>query len=659
MEAPSTSYPPPSRYIQTPLVTDCDSRTSSKTIISTTKIIYPNPPPGPQTMFRALHSSIQDPVGREGDQRCEQLPSNSNPSSDLELFNNHPKSTTKFPELSQLLVFLALGLSMFMAALDTVLIPTALPTISQDFHIADSLYAWVGSSYLLANASSVPFWGKLSDIFGRKSVILIANAIFLVGSIICAVAVNAAMLIAGRIVQGIGGGGVIVLVHVCVSDLFTIRDRSLYMGILGGIWAVASALGPVLGGIFSDKLDWRYCFYINIPIVVFSIIVLHFKLNVPSPKVDLFEGLASMDWLGTVTILVATVLFLVGLQLGGSGSYGSPLVIVFLTLGCVAYFGFAFTQWWTGKRGGTPIMPLRIFNDMSNLCSMAVCACDALVFNSIAYFLPLYFQIVLGKSPSIAGIYMLAIAVPLATISIASGHLIEITGRFLEVLQAGLLLMTLGVGLLISLGPSPSVAKIVGILIVVGIGFGPNFGAPLIALQTRIRESDIATGTAAFSFVRMVFGAIGLVVGQVVFQSLMRPTSEDLLDVGISEELAHALHSGDAISRAFAVGDLPPRQRAVARSSLTNAFRGTWIFFAVVAALGMLVSFGIKRTKLRRELPPRRGENSMSVVGTEDISASIATSSSSREESLDIEEKHSSMAQGRVRRAEDDDRSSN
>jgi MFS family permease len=127
------------------------------------------------------------------------------------------------PTLPILLAFIALCLSIFLVALDTVLIPTALPAISVSFHISDSLYVWIGSAYLLANAASVPFWGKLSDIFGRKPVILAANLIFLLGSILCAVSVDAAMLVAGRIVQGFGGGGVVVLVHVCVSDLFSIR----------------------------------------------------------------------------------------------------------------------------------------------------------------------------------------------------------------------------------------------------------------------------------------------------------------------------------------------------------------------------------------------------------------------------------------------------
>ncbi|KAF2249666.1 MFS general substrate transporter [Trematosphaeria pertusa] len=517
------------------------------------------------------------------------------------------------PSVATLLCFSALTLSIFLVALDTVLIPTALPTISLSFHIPDSLYPWTGSAYLLSNAASMPFWGKLSDVFGRKPVILIANSIFLGGSIVCAVSISAPMLVAGRAVQGLGGGGVNVLVYVCVADLFAIRDRSFYMGIVGAMWAVASALGPVLGGVFAQKLNWRWCFYINLPLVSMSIIILYFTLHLHNPRTPFLAGLISIDWPGTVTILTATVLLLVGLQLGGTSSYSTPLVISFLVFGSLAYILFPFTQWWDEKRGGSPIMPLRIFRDISNLSALGVCACDALVFNSVAYFLPLYFQLVLAVSPSTSGLYMLAVAIPLAIVSFATGAIINKTGRYLEVLQAGLALMTLGVGLLISFTTTLGLGKIIGVLIVIGIGFGPNFHAPLIALQTRIRESDMAAGTSAFGFVRMVSGAIGVVVGQVVFQLLMRPHLGSFLDAGLSDSFAEALAAGEAISEASRVAQLSRGQRAVVREGMSAALRGTWIFYTVVSALGLMVSFGIMRKTLEREGAGKRGGEVRSV----------------------------------------------
>ncbi|KAF1976723.1 MFS general substrate transporter [Bimuria novae-zelandiae CBS 107.79] len=502
------------------------------------------------------------------------------------------------PSLPTLLCFSALTLSIFLAALDTVLIPTALPSISRDFHIPDSLYAWTGSAYLLANAASIPLWGKLSDVFGRKPIILLANSVFLVGSILCAVSSSAAMLVAGRSVQGLGGGGINVLVYVCVGDLFAIRDRSFYMGIVGAMYAVASALGPVLGGVFAERLTWRWCFYINLPLVSIAIVILYFTVRLHDPRTPFLQGMASLDWLGTFMILGATIFLLVGLQIGGASSYARPIVICLLVLGSLAYVIFPWTQWWYEKHGGSPITPLRIFRDISNLSALGVCACDALVFNSVAYFLPLYFQLVLSTSPETSGVYMLAVAIPLAICSFVGGWVIEKTGRYLEVLQAGLALMTVGVGLFISLKPALELAKIITFLVIVGIGFGPNFNAPLIALQKRIRESDMAAGTSAFGFVRMVGGAIGVVVGQVVFQILMRPHLASFVDAGLTREFAAVLSGGEAISHAEKVALLGEGQRSVVRGGMTGALRGVWIFYTVVSSLGLCVSFG-KCTKLR------------------------------------------------------------
>lgn len=347
------------------------------------------------------------------------------------------------------------------------------------------------------------------------------------------------------------------------------------------------------------------------PIISVSTVLLFFTLNIPHPKTPLLSGLKVMDWAGSITILAATLFLLIGLQLGGESTYASSLVISFLVLGFVLFLVFPLTQWLSEKKGLSPTTPLRIFKDLSNLCALGVCACDALVFNSVAYFLPLYFQLILAVDPSTAGLYMLAIAVPLAIVSFISGYIIEKTGRFLEVLQLGLFIMTIGIGLLISLGVTIDLGKIIGFLIVVGIGFGPNFHAPLIALQTRIKEADIASGVSAFGFVRMVSGAIGVVVGQVVFQILMRPHFDDFVGVGISRDMAERLAGGESISESVAVAALPVNQRNAVRGGMTSALRGTWIVFTIVSALGLLVSFGIKRSKLAKEggdtkVPPEK-----------------------------------------------------
>ena len=180
---------------------------------------------------------------------------------------NTPKNVPPEPEASRtklqtVIIMLCLCASVFLAALDTTIITTALPTISEHFH-SNAGYTWIGSAYLLANSASTPSWGKFSDIWGRKPIILLAAAIFFLGSLLAAISVNIGMLITARAIQGIGGGGLIILTNICISDLFSMRNRGTYFGVIGMVWALASAVGPVLGGVFTEKVSWRWCFYVN------------------------------------------------------------------------------------------------------------------------------------------------------------------------------------------------------------------------------------------------------------------------------------------------------------------------------------------------------------------------------------------------------------
>ena len=196
-------------------------------------------------------------------------------------------------KLQTTVIMLSLCASVFLAALDISIITTALPTISEHFH-STAGYTWIGSAYLLANAASTPSWGKFSDIWGRKPVLLCASVIFFIGSLLAAVSVSIEMLIAARAIQGIGGGGLIILVNIAISDLFSMRKRGQYYGMVGMVWAFASAVGPILGGLFTQRVSWRWCFYINRTYILSRVIARYHELTGPLQSLSL-ESLPSFS----------------------------------------------------------------------------------------------------------------------------------------------------------------------------------------------------------------------------------------------------------------------------------------------------------------------------------------------------------------------------
>ncbi|KAJ6157735.1 Efflux pump dotC [Penicillium chermesinum] len=399
-------------------------------------------------------------------------------------------------------VMTALCLALFLAALDMTIVSTALVSIAADFNASASGYSWIASSYLLANAACIPLWGGISNIFGRKKVIILAAALFLVGSLICALARNLPMILSGRSIQGIGSGGIIILCNICVSDLFSVRERPMYFGLFGATWAIAGGLGPIIGGAFTTSVTWRWCFYLNLPIGGLSLVILIFFLHIESPKTPFFAGLRSIDWIGTFLIIGGTLMFLFGLEFGGVNyPWASPTVICLIVFGVVTW-GLAMIV--EAKFAKFPVIPARLFGEWYNVLVLLICFCHGFVFISGTYYLPLYFQTVLLASPILSGVYLLPMVLSLAVVSSMVGVLMNKTGRYREFIMFGLFMMTLGWGLFIDLKPYPSWPRIIIYQLIGGIGVGPNFQAPLVALQSNIRPSDTATATATFGFVRQL-----------------------------------------------------------------------------------------------------------------------------------------------------------
>lgn len=498
-----------------------------------------------------------------------------------------PSQSAKMGKKQIFVVMAALCLAVFLAALDMTIISTALPTIASTFGASESGYSWIASSYLLANAACIPLWGKISDIWGRKYIILLANIIFLVGSLICALAHNMAMIICGRAIQGVGGGGIIILANISVSDLFSMRDRPMYYGLFGATWAIAGALGPIIGGAFTTDVSWRWCFYLNLPVGGVSLVILFFFLHIESPKTPFLAGLRNIDWAGTLLIIGGTLMFLFGLEFGGVNyPWASAAVICLIIFGVLTWVLAGLCEWKIAKY---PVIPLRLFNEWYNVHVLLVCFCHGFVFIAGTYYLPLYFQTVLLASPILSGVYVLPLVLALSVVSAGTGVVMKKTGRYRECIIVGMFMMTLGFGLLIDLKPYASWSRIVIYQLIAGAGVGPNFQAPLVAFQANIRPADMATATATFGFVRQLSTSMSVVLGTVIYQNIMGQQAGKLT-AAIGSKLTAEISTSFAGASKTLIETLDSHQKQVVLEAFTLALSRMWIFYACMGGVGFILS---------------------------------------------------------------------
>ncbi|KAF7586969.1 hypothetical protein BBP40_007968 [Aspergillus hancockii] len=493
-------------------------------------------------------------------------------------------------------IMTALCLVLFLAALDVTIVSTALPEMATYFHASESGYSWMASSYLLANAASLPIWGRISDIWGRKPIILFATSVFIIGSLVCALAHTLSMVLAGRSIQGAGGGGIVVLANICVSDLFSVRERSMYFGLFGSVWAIASALGPIIGGVFTAGVTWRWCFWINLPIGGVSLAILAFFLDFEPGKSTILQGLRAIDWTGILLIFGGTLMFLFGLEFGGiTYPWVSSTVLCLIIFGIITCVLAILNEWKCAKY---PVVPIRIFASWHNVLILFVCFCHGFVYIAGSYFLPLYFQTVLLANPIMSGVYVLPQLVVLSVTTTAAGFIVKKTGRYYEMSIGAFLFLTLGYGLFIDLKYYASWQRIIIYQVLAGIGAGPLFTTPLIALQANIHPSDVATGTATFTFVRQIASAISMVLGTVVYQNIFYQQLSSLTNI-LGSETAIALSSFFGPQGGM-IKSLPKAQEIVVLNAFTYAFSHMWILFTAVAGCGLFLAVCIRPVALNK-----------------------------------------------------------
>ena len=490
---------------------------------------------------------------------------------------------------SVLLIIGALMLGMLLAALDQTIVSTALPTIVGDLK-GGSHIAWVITAYLLAATVSTPLWGKLGDQYGRKVFFQAAIAIFLAGSILAGLSQSMVELIAFRAIQGLGGGGLMVGAQAIVGDIVSPRERGRYVGLFGAVFGVSSIVGPLLGGVFVDDLTWRWIFYINMPIGIIALIVV--ASQVPG-KLRRIHHI--IDYIGTTVLALAATSFILMTSLGGTTYAWSSAPIWILGASGVVLVGvFVLVE----RRAKEPVLPLHLFRLRAFwVTSVVGFIVGFAMFGAITY-LPAFFQVVRGVSPTFSGVQLLPLMAGLLVVSIGSGQVISRTGKYHYWPIAGAGTMTLGLYLLSLMGVSTPFVLDSLYMLVLGMGIGGVMQVLVIIVQNAVPHSELGVATSGATFFRSIGGSFGTAVFGAIFANVL------------AGNLARHLH-GVPLPAGFSSADVTPallshlpaaiRQGLIA--GYAESIQTVFIVAVPIAALAFLATWLIPQLELRRWQP--------------------------------------------------------
>ena len=435
--------------------------------------------------------------------------------------------TTRDPGMKRqvLLVFAGLMVTMLLASLDQTIFSTALPTIVGQLHGVDEML-WVTTAYILASTIMLPVYGKLGDLIGRKGLFIGAIAIFIVGSIVGGMATDMTTLIVGRAVQGLGGGGLMLLSQAIIADVVPARERGRYMGIMGGVFALSSVAGPLLGGYFTDGPGWRWGLWMNVPLGILAIASAIFFLRLPKNT----KGKPTIDYAGMGLLAIAsTCLVLVTTWGGTTYDWDSATIILLIVGAVVSAVAFVMVE----HRAAEPIMPLHLFKERNfNLTTIAGLIIGIAMFGALAY-LPTYLQMVTGVNATQAGLLLIPLMAALLVTSIGSGQLVSKTGRYKWMPIVGTLVTALALFLLSTMTATMAVWIICAYLAVMGLGLGLCMQILILIVQNTFPNSQVGTATASNNYFRQIGASIGsAIVGSLFVANLKNLLADRLPNSG-------------------------------------------------------------------------------------------------------------------------------
>jgi hypothetical protein len=489
-----------------------------------------------------------------------------------------------------------------MVALDGTSISVALPTIAQKLHGSALEAFWAGTSFLLTSTVFQPLFASFSHIFGRMPLTIVAMTLFLVGVLVAALAQNFELLLAGRTIQGVGGGRIIALSEIIVTDLVPLRVRGQWMGVLAGTWALGSVSGPVIGGAFAQVGAWRWIFWLNLPFIGtgYPMVLLFLKLNIVPESI--MEKLRRVDWMGSVVFVASTTSFLIPLTWGGiMYPWTHWRTLVPLIIGGAGAVGFVLYEKYVALE---PLFRLSVFENRTAALGFIESALHGILVWTILYYQPLYFLAVKEYSPVIAGVALFPATFTVAPMSVITGFAITKTNAYRWAIWLGWALATLGFGLTIIIDVRTSIPAWVFICIVPGMGCGVLFSALQFQVQAPSTSEDMAFAVGTFVFFRTLGQAVGVAIGGVTFQNTM---IKKLRDFPMYADQAAEL-AKDAAALVQVIRDTEEGAgKYDLQVAYTDSIRVVYIVLTAICAVGLVCSFFVEAYDINVALETEHG----------------------------------------------------
>ena len=486
-------------------------------------------------------------------------------------------------------VFIGLMLGMLVASVSQTIVGPALPRIVSELGGMEH-YSWVATAAMLVSAVTVPIVGKFSDLYGRREFYLAGIVVFMVGSVIAGFSQSFWMLVAGRAVQGLGMGTLMPLSQTIIGDIIPPRQRGKYQGLMGAVFGVTSVAGPLLGGVITDHLGWRWLFFASLPIGLIALVFIAKFLHVPhTPR------RAPIDYLGIATLSTGLVALLLAVSFGGSSwAWGSSQSLGLFALSAVALVAFVVVE----RKAVEPVLPLRLFADRTISLSLVAAFGIAMVMFGAIIYIPVFAQGVIGVNATNSGLILMPLMLGFIVCGIVTGMLITRTGRYLPFMLTGIVVMAAGVLMLTRLDHTATSLELTGSMVVLGIGLGMAMQQFTLVVQNSVSRADMGVATSSTQFFRNVGSTVGIAVFGTVMSSGLQERIASHLPGGLPAGAGAHMDAG-AVLDPSALATLPPAVAEAVRWGLAEKLNDAFMLGLPILAVVFLATLFIPNTPLR------------------------------------------------------------